>query len=62
VGNAYVTKAGYLEAAELNNIILLFPQTVATVANPQGCWDWWGYLNPYFRKFTYSIYFRIQAQ
>jgi poly(3-hydroxybutyrate) depolymerase len=50
VGDVYVTKAGYLEAAELNNIIVLFPQTVANsiVGNPQGCWDWWGYLNNLF--------------
>jgi hypothetical protein len=35
-----------LEVAELNNIIILFPQVVPSVVspiNPIGCWDWWGY-------------------
>ncbi len=35
-----------MEVAELNNIIILFPQIVATEfnpSNPEGCWDWWGY-------------------
>jgi len=50
VGDAYIRNAGYLEAGELNNIIILFPQTIATGANPQACWDWWGYLNPLFRE------------
>jgi len=48
VGDVYAKRAGYLETAELNNIIVLFPQTVATVTNAQGCWDWFGYLNNYF--------------
>ncbi|CAL8131438.1 unnamed protein product [Orchesella dallaii] len=50
VGDTYATKTGYIEVAELNNIIVLFPQTVATLSNPNGCWDWWGYLNIMFRK------------
>merc|ERR1712137_229699 len=30
--------------AETNNIIVLYPQVVATaVTNPKGCWDWWAY-------------------
>jgi hypothetical protein len=47
-GDAFGRKTGYLEAAELNNIIVLFPQTIATSLNPNACWDWWGYLNIYF--------------
>jgi len=46
VGDIFATKAGYLEVAELNNIIVLFPQVVPSVTlpiNPMGCWDWWGY-------------------
>jgi hypothetical protein len=46
VGDIFVTKAGYLEVAELNNLIILFPQVVPSVIspiNPIGCWDWWGY-------------------
>jgi len=46
VGDVFAKKSGYLEVAELNDIIMLFPQIVATSffpANSQGCWDWWGY-------------------
>jgi hypothetical protein len=46
VGDVFAKKAGYLEVAELNDIIIFFPQIVATSFNPsnlQGCWDWWGY-------------------
>jgi len=38
-----------LEVAELNDIIVLFPQIVAAYVNPtdpDGCWDWWGYSSP----------------
>jgi hypothetical protein len=39
-------KAGYLEVAELNDIIVLFPQILQSSfspQNPNGCFDWWGY-------------------
>jgi poly(3-hydroxybutyrate) depolymerase len=43
MGNIYTVHAGYLEVAELNDIIVLFPQAIQqTISNPQGCWDWWG--------------------
>ena len=44
VGNAVYKNAGYNEWAATNKIIVLYPQTVVTVApvNPYGCWDWWG--------------------
>jgi poly(3-hydroxybutyrate) depolymerase len=30
--------------AEANNLIVLYPQAIATpVLNPDGCWDWWAY-------------------
>ncbi|KAI9552869.1 hypothetical protein GHT06_020753 [Daphnia sinensis] len=46
IGNVYAVHAGYLEVAELNDIIVLFPQAIKTpLSNPQGCWDWWGYNN-----------------
>ncbi|ODM87881.1 hypothetical protein Ocin01_18801 [Orchesella cincta] len=41
----YPMKGGYLEVAELNNIIILFPQIAKTASNPHACWDYWGYLN-----------------
>jgi poly(3-hydroxybutyrate) depolymerase len=47
VGWAFIDDAGINEWADTNNIIVLYPQTVATNgSNPEGCWDWWGYLNP----------------
>jgi hypothetical protein len=49
VGDVFAKNAGYLEVAELNNIIILFPQIIETYfnpTNPEGCWDWWGYGGP----------------
>ena len=47
IGDVYVKNAGYLEVAEANAIIVLFPQTISTVgSNPNGCFDWWGYDDP----------------
>lgn len=43
IGEAYVRHAGYNEVGEANNIILLYPQVVLSLTNPQGCWDWFGY-------------------
>jgi poly(3-hydroxybutyrate) depolymerase len=46
VGWAFIDDAGINEWADTNNIVVLYPQTVATSgSNPEGCWDWWGYLN-----------------
>ncbi len=46
-GARYMTTTGYMEMAEANDLILLFPQVAggddAAVQNPDGCWDWWGY-------------------
>lgn len=43
VGDAFYRDAGYNRWADTNNIIVLYPQARKTVANPRGCWDWWGY-------------------
>lgn len=45
VGDAFARGAGYLEVAEANRIVVLFPQVKPTMQplNPLGCWDWWGY-------------------
>jgi len=46
VGTTFVTKAHLNEYGDTNNMIVLYPQATATAgSNPQGCWDWWGYLN-----------------
>jgi hypothetical protein len=49
VDDKFVRYAGYNEWAETNNMIVLYPQGVASGKvgtasfNPVGCWDWWGY-------------------
>jgi len=50
IQDIYAKKTGYLEVAELNNIITIFPQAKANVlaGNPNACWDWWGYGNANF--------------
>ena len=37
-----IIHVGYLEYAESNNIIIVFPQSKAGLGNLGGCWDWWG--------------------
>lgn len=43
VGDVFVRQSGFAQHADGNRLVILFPQTVATTLNPQGCWDWWGY-------------------
>lgn len=43
VGDAFVEQTGFARLADTNRLVVLFPQTVVTGNNPQGCWDWWGY-------------------
>ncbi|HWE17467.1 MAG TPA: PHB depolymerase family esterase [Hyphomicrobiaceae bacterium] len=43
VGDAFVKQAGFVELADQNRLIVLFPQAKASAYNPEGCWDWWGY-------------------
>ena len=48
VGMTFIQTAGINEWADTNHTVVLYPQTIATSAtgpNPQGCWNWWGYLN-----------------
>lgn len=43
----FVMNAGYIDYAEKNNLMILFPQTWITEENypynPKGCWDWFGW-------------------
>lgn len=39
VGYSYALKTQYAEVAELNDIVILFPQSGVTVLNSKGCWD-----------------------
>ncbi|KAK7074934.1 hypothetical protein SK128_015272 [Halocaridina rubra] len=44
--DVFARNTGYLQVAEVNNIIVLFPQAIKLLlTNPNGCFDWWGYTN-----------------
>jgi poly(3-hydroxybutyrate) depolymerase len=43
VGSAFYRNTGYNKWADTNNMVILYPQANTTTANPNGCWDWWGY-------------------
>jgi hypothetical protein len=43
VGDAFATDTGFARWADTNRVIVLFPQAAHSPANPQACWDWWGY-------------------
>lgn len=43
IGDVFVAHAGYNGVAEVNNLIVLYPQVVNTTLNPAGCWDWYVY-------------------
>jgi poly(3-hydroxybutyrate) depolymerase len=47
IGTLLVKGSGINEWADNNNIIVLYPQTIASIypVNAEGCWDWWGYTN-----------------
>lgn len=45
-GKTFIEHAGYNPWADTNDLIVLYPQASATLKNPQGCWDWWGYGGP----------------
>ena len=44
LGTAFVDRANLNQYADTNRLIVLYPQAIATGVNPNGCWDWWGYL------------------
>jgi hypothetical protein len=44
VGTAFVDRSNLNQYADTNNTIVLYPQAAASGVNPNGCWDWWGYL------------------
>jgi len=45
IGMAFIEGAGYQRWADLADVVLVFPQTHASLIplNPKACWDWWGY-------------------
>jgi poly(3-hydroxybutyrate) depolymerase len=46
IGTTFVTDAYLNQYADTNKLVVLYPQAEpdATLGNPKGCWDWWGYL------------------
>jgi len=45
-GDAFYRHAGYNGWADTNHIVVLYPQTTTSQANPDACWDFWGYDAP----------------
>jgi poly(3-hydroxybutyrate) depolymerase len=43
LGDEFARNSGYNAVGELNDIIIIYPQAIATAVNMFGCWDWWGY-------------------
>lgn len=45
VGDAFVSETGFNRWADAYGVVVLYPQTRASLAplNPKACWDWWGY-------------------
>ena len=39
----FIRGAGYNRWAASNAIVVLYPQVALTAANPDRCWDFWGY-------------------
>lgn len=50
LGDAFPEDANLDTYADTNNLVVLYPQAIASVIplNPEGCWDWWGYDGPDF--------------
>jgi poly(3-hydroxybutyrate) depolymerase len=44
IGREFVDRSGLNQYADTNRMIVLYPQATASGVNPDGCWDWWGYL------------------
>jgi hypothetical protein len=54
IGTIYVQHAGYNQLAEVNNIIILYPQTRISEGNRNSCWDWWGYTTAAYGNLTHA--------
>lgn len=42
IGHQFATKTDYIKWAEYYGLIILFPSSVTTKTNPNGCWNWFG--------------------
>lgn len=43
IGDTFVRHTGLNDWAASHQQIVLYPQAENSMANPQGCWDWWGF-------------------
>lgn len=43
IGEVFVRHSGLNDWAATNQRVVLYPQAKASMANPLGCWDWWGF-------------------
>lgn len=56
VGTVFIEKSGFLEVADTNKVIVLFPQVKSLPSlNPDGCWDYWGYTNDNMPPYHYAL-------
>ena len=48
IGRTFVDRSNLNAYADTNRFVVIYPQARpdATLGNPKGCWDWWGYLGP----------------
>jgi poly(3-hydroxybutyrate) depolymerase len=49
IGTTFAERSGLNAYADTNDFVVLYPQATpqsGVIMNPQGCWDWWGYLGP----------------
>lgn len=46
LGDEFARRSGLNAWAATNRTVVLYPQVTASLTNPQGCWDWWGYTGP----------------
>lgn len=60
ISDAFARHAGYNEVAEINNIIIIYPQAVASSRNPNGDWDWWGFNNMWSGTHCFSLIKKTQ--
>lgn len=43
IGETFMRHNGLNDWAATNRRVVLYPQAETSLANPQGCWDWWGF-------------------
>ena len=53
IGSEFIETAGFMEVADSNDMVIIFPSTIARalIANPGGCFNWFGYLGDLVRQF-----------